>query len=36
MATSSGSFHEAEERLRPATRDRHRAIVSLMEELLQV
>ncbi len=33
MATLSGSFHEAEERLRPGTRDRRRAIVSLMEEL---
>ena len=27
------NFHESEERLRPATRDMHRAIVSLMEEL---
>ena len=32
MASSAG-FHEAEESLRPATRDRHRAIVSLSEEL---
>ncbi len=32
MASSVG-FHEAEERLRPATRDRHRATVSLQEEL---
>ena len=30
---SSTSFHEAEEHLAPATRDMHRAIVSLMEEL---
>jgi ferritin-like protein len=30
---ASTGFHEAEERLRPATRDLHRAIVSLMEEL---
>lgn len=30
---SSTSLHEAEERLAPATRDMHRAIVSLMEEL---
>ena len=30
---SSTSLHEAEERLKPATRDMHRAIVSLMEEL---
>jgi ferritin-like protein len=30
---SSTSLHEAEERLSPATRDMHRAIVSLMEEL---
>ena len=29
----STSFHEAEERLAPATRDLHRAIASLMEEL---
>jgi uncharacterized protein len=27
------SFHESEERLKPATRDMHRAIASLMEEL---
>ena len=33
MAQSSGSFHEAESSLPPATRDMHRAIVSLMEEL---
>jgi ferritin-like protein len=30
---SSESLHEAAERLSPATRDLHRAIVSLMEEL---
>jgi uncharacterized protein len=30
---ASTGFHESEERLRPATRDLHRAIVSLMEEL---
>ena len=30
---SSTSLHESEERLTPATRDMHRAIVSLMEEL---
>jgi hypothetical protein len=30
---SSIGFHEAEEHLGPATRDMHRAIVSLMEEL---
>jgi ferritin-like protein len=29
----STSFHEAEAQLAPATRDMHRAIVSLMEEL---
>jgi uncharacterized protein len=33
MADSSGSFHEALERLRTETMDHHRAIVSLMEEL---
>jgi uncharacterized protein len=33
MATSSAEFHESEEHLRPETRDYHRAIVSLMEEL---
>jgi ferritin-like protein len=32
MAQSAG-FHESEERLKPATMDRHRAIVSIMEEL---
>ena len=30
---SSTTFHEAEQHLAPATRDMHRAIVSLMEEL---
>jgi ferritin-like protein len=30
---ASTGFHESEERLTPATRDLHRAIVSLMEEL---
>jgi ferritin-like protein len=30
---SSTGFHEAEQHLAPATRDMHRAIVSLMEEL---
>jgi len=33
MAANSAQFHESEERLRPRTRDHHRAIVSLMEEL---
>jgi ferritin-like protein len=33
MAASSGQFHESEDRLTPMTRDLHRAIVSLMEEL---
>jgi len=33
MPQGSTTFHEAEERLSPATRDMHRAIVSLMEEL---
>jgi uncharacterized protein len=33
MASGSTTFHEAEEHLTPATRDMHRAIVSLMEEL---
>jgi uncharacterized protein len=33
MPTGSTTFHEAEERLAPTTRDMHRAIVSLMEEL---
>lgn len=33
MAASSGSLHESTDVLKPATIDRHRAIVSLMEEL---
>jgi uncharacterized protein len=33
MAQSSASFHESTELLKPQTMDRHRAIVSLMEEL---
>jgi ferritin-like protein len=33
MASSSGSLHEPEDRLSQHTRDLHRAIVSLMEEL---
>ena len=33
MASSSASYHEPPETLPPAVRDRHRAIVSLMEEL---
>jgi ferritin-like protein len=33
MAGNSSSFHEAEERLKPQTRDRHRAVASIMEEL---
>ena len=33
MPTGSTTFHEAEEHLAPATRDMHRAIASLMEEL---
>ena len=33
MAGSSGSLHESEERLDPQTIDRHRAIVSVMEEM---
>jgi ferritin-like protein len=33
MPQGSTTFHEAEEHLTPATRDLHRAIVSLMEEL---
>jgi ferritin-like protein len=33
MAASSAGFHEAESALTPKTRDMHRAIVSLMEEL---
>jgi uncharacterized protein len=33
MAQSSGSFHESLDLLKPETMDRHRAIVSIMEEL---
>jgi hypothetical protein len=33
MAASSGSLHESAEQLKPGTIERHRAIVSLMEEL---
>jgi ferritin-like protein len=33
MAASSGTLHESAEQLKPETIDRHRAIVSLMEEL---
>ena len=33
MAESSPTFHESEEHLRAETKDYHRAIVSLMEEL---
>jgi ferritin-like protein len=33
MPQGSTTFHESEERLSPRTRDMHRAIVSLMEEL---
>src|SRR3954463_2601170 len=33
MAGNSGSLHESETVLKPATIDRHRAIVSIMEEL---
>jgi ferritin-like protein len=33
MAASSGSLHEAAEKLQPGTIDRHRALVSVMEEL---
>ena len=36
MAASSGSLHESAEQLKPGTIDRHRAIVSLMEELESV
>ena len=32
MAQSAG-FHESEERLKPGTMDRHRALASIMEEL---
>jgi ferritin-like protein len=33
MAQSSGSFHESPDKLKVETMDRHRAIVSVMEEL---
>jgi ferritin-like protein len=33
MAASSATFHESTDSLKPETMDRHRAIVSLMEEL---
>mgnify|MGYP000120852075 CR=1 FL=1 len=33
MAEGSATFHEAEEHLQPSTRDMHRALASLMEEL---
>jgi ferritin-like protein len=33
MAGSSGSLHESKQSLKPETIDRHRAIVSIMEEL---
>ena len=33
MATNSAGYHEAEEHLTAGTRDMHRALVSLMEEL---
>jgi uncharacterized protein len=33
MAQSSPTFHESPDLLKPQTMDRHRAIVSLMEEL---
>jgi uncharacterized protein len=33
MAGSSGSLHENESALKPETIDRHRAVVSIMEEL---
>jgi ferritin-like protein len=33
VATSSADFHEAPEELRPETRDRHRGVASLAEEL---
>jgi uncharacterized protein len=33
MAGSSGSLHENEQALKPETIDRHRAVVSIMEEL---
>jgi hypothetical protein len=33
MAASSADLHEREDKLRPETIDRHRAVVSIMEEL---
>ncbi|HEY8554990.1 MAG TPA: ferritin-like domain-containing protein [Burkholderiales bacterium] len=33
MAESSATFHENPDELKPETKDRHRAIVSIMEEL---
>jgi uncharacterized protein len=33
MAANSTAFHEDPDALKPATKDRHRAIASLMEEL---
>lgn len=33
MAGNSTRFHEAEDRLKPETKDRHRAVASIMEEL---
>ena len=33
MAASSAGLHEPEDRLNPGTIDRHRALVSIMEEL---
>ena len=33
MAASSTTFHESADALKPETKDRHRAIASLMEEL---
>jgi len=33
MAGSSGDLHESSEKLKPETIDRHRAVVSIMEEL---
>ena len=33
MAGASAGFHEADDKLTPATKDLHRSIVSLMEEL---
>lgn len=33
MAASSGDLHESADQLKPETIDRHRAVVSIMEEL---